>query len=136
MGCFIKDISVSCFCLNYCIMDIFLKSSILVVSTDRKLLALCMTILVSSECIKHLSVLISYFKYNTLDWLSGYFVSFLNDNLTDCLLILHGYLLDFCCLLYFKGYITCHLISIWCRFLSECVLSDRKSLNHMSLSCL
>ena len=35
------------------------------------------------------------------------------------------------CLLY-----TSHLISIWCSFLSECVLSNRKSLNHMSLSCL
>ena len=129
MDCFIQNIPFRCFCLYNKVMDIFLEAAILIVNADRKFLGFCMTIFVSYNSFNDLAILITDFKLNSCNRLLSCFICFFDDNLTDCILILHYYLLDFFCLCHFKFHIVCNLVAIRCCLFSKDILSCRKSLD-------
>ena len=128
----IQLISFRCFGLNQIISGCLIKFAILI-SSDCKQSAGCMTVFISGQGFYHFAIGIPQFKFRTFQCSSGILVRFLNDQTSLCGIIFHGYLLDLCGVCHLEGDLFRNDITVWSLLFFQGVFTDWKFFDIMRL---
>ena len=88
---------------------------------------------ISGQGFYHFAIRIPQFKFCIFQCCSGILICLLNDQASLCGVIIHGYLLDLCCICHLEGDLLCNHITVWSLLFFQGVFTNRKFFDIMRL---